>query len=58
MTATSDRRLIEDYLPVDWLSAEASGEPEPLPHEEGGGGRSLLRRADRRSGAGGAGTAG
>ena len=27
MTATSDRRLIEDYLPVDWLSAEASDEP-------------------------------
>ena len=23
----SDRRLIEDYLPVDRLSAEASGEP-------------------------------
>jgi len=27
MMATSDRRLIEDYLPVEWLSAEASGEP-------------------------------
>ena len=27
MVAASDRRLIEDYLPVDWLSAEASGEP-------------------------------
>ena len=31
MTA-SDRRLIEDYLPVDWLSAEASGEPRTKGH--------------------------
>ena len=29
---TSDRRLIEDYLPVDWLSAEASGEPRTKGH--------------------------
>ena len=28
----SDRRLIEDYLPVDWLSAEASGEPRTKGH--------------------------
>ena len=30
--ATSDRRLIEDYLPVEWLSAEASGEPRTKGH--------------------------
>ncbi|MCY4122452.1 MAG: DUF1156 domain-containing protein, partial [Acidobacteria bacterium] len=29
---TTDRRLIEDYLPVDWLSAEASGEPRTKGH--------------------------
>ena len=28
----SDCRLIEDYLPVDWLSAEASGEPRTKGH--------------------------
>ena len=28
----NDRRLIEDYLPVDWLSAEASGEPRTKGH--------------------------
>ena len=28
----SDRRLIEDYLPVDWLSTEASGEPRTKGH--------------------------
>ena len=28
----SDRRLIEDYLPVEWLSAEASGEPRTKGH--------------------------
>ena len=28
----SDRRLIEDYLPVDWLSAEASSEPRTKGH--------------------------
>ena len=28
----SDRRLIEDYMPVDWLSAEASGEPRTKGH--------------------------
>ena len=28
----TDRRLIEDYLPVDWLSAEASGEPRTKGH--------------------------
>ena len=27
MAATSDRRLTEDYLPVDWWSAVASGAP-------------------------------
>ena len=27
-----DRRLIEDYLPVPWLSAEASGEPRTKGH--------------------------
>ena len=32
MVAASDRRLIEDYLPVDWLSAEASGEPRTKGH--------------------------
>ena len=31
MTA-DDRRLIEDYLPVQWLSAEASGEPRTKGH--------------------------
>ena len=29
---TADQRLIEDYLPVDWLSAEASGEPRTKGH--------------------------
>ncbi len=29
---TNDRRLIEDYLPVSWLSAEASGEPRTKGH--------------------------
>ena len=29
---TDDRRLIEDYLPVSWLSAEASGEPRTKGH--------------------------
>ena len=29
---TDDRRLIEDYLPVPWLSAEASGEPRTKGH--------------------------
>ena len=29
---SGDRRLIEDYLPVDWLSAEASGEPRTKGH--------------------------
>ena len=29
---TPDRRLIEDFLPVDWLSAEASGEPRTKGH--------------------------
>ena len=28
----NDRRLIEEYLPVDWLSAEASGEPRTKGH--------------------------
>ena len=28
----TDRRLIEDYLPVDWLSAEASSEPRTKGH--------------------------
>ena len=32
MMTTSDRRLIEDYLPVEWLSAEASGEPRTKGH--------------------------
>ena len=32
MVAASDRRLIEDYLPVDWLSAEASEEPRTKGH--------------------------
>ena len=32
MTTMNDRRLIEDYLPVDWLSAEASGEPRTKGH--------------------------
>ena len=30
--AGDDRRLIEDYLPVPWLSAEASGEPRTKGH--------------------------
>ena len=29
---TGDRRLIEDYLPVGWLSSEASGEPRTKGH--------------------------
>ncbi len=29
---TDDRRLIEDYLPVSWLSAESSGEPRTKGH--------------------------
>ena len=29
---TDDRRLIEDYLPVPWLSVEASGEPRTKGH--------------------------
>ena len=29
---TDDRRLIEDYLPVSWLSAEAVGEPRTKGH--------------------------
>ena len=29
---TTDRRLIEDYLPVAWLSAEAVGEPRIKGH--------------------------
>ena len=28
----TNRRLIEDYLPVDWLSAEASSEPRTKGH--------------------------
>ena len=28
----TDRRLIEDYLPVDWLSSEATGEPRTKGH--------------------------
>ena len=31
-TPAGNRRLIEDYLPVDWLSAEASGEPRTKGH--------------------------
>ncbi len=31
-TPADDRRLIEDYLPIDWLSAEASGEPRTKGH--------------------------
>ncbi|MDE2906231.1 MAG: DUF1156 domain-containing protein [Acidobacteriota bacterium] len=32
MMTISDRRLIEDYLPVGWLSAEASREPRTKGH--------------------------